>query len=408
MGKYDYDKSALRGLGVGPFLNEVKVREQHIAEASADEIRTEFNANVIAKKLHPEYQYVKISKVEELLPDAKAFTFVPDKDKGTEELAFFRAGQYISVYVKRGGTEIPVPYTIASDPKYALRDKSSYRIVLKRTPNGVLTNSLLDNWKKGDKVKISSPHGEFYYQELRDSKHVVGIAGGSGITPFLSMAHAICSGAEDFKLTIIYGSRTSDGILCKDELDKLAKSSAGKVRVVHVLSDEKKPPYEHGFITADLIKKTIGKGEFSIFVCGPAALYAFIKKEAAKLGLTPRRARFELPGYHGDPSSDEGFPAAAVGRTFNVKVLVHGKEYNLTCPSNQTLLVACLSNGIAVESRCHSGLCGWCHSRLISGDIYMPASVDGRREADKKFGWIHPCASYPISDIVMEVFPKKC
>ena len=51
------------------------------------------------------------------------------------------------------------------------------------------------------------------------------------------------------------------------------------------------------------------------------------------------------------------------------------------------------------------GGCGWGHSRLVSGGVYVPAEVDGRRVADKKFGWIHPCVSYPLSDITLEVFP---
>ncbi|HBH99517.1 MAG: 2Fe-2S iron-sulfur cluster-binding protein [Clostridia bacterium] len=60
-------------------------------------------------------------------------------------------------------------------------------------------------------------------------------------------------------------------------------------------------------------------------------------------------------------------------------------------------------NGIAAPSHCRSGECGWCHSRLVAGDVYMPTSVDGRREADKKFGYIHPCVTFPLSDLTMEV-----
>jgi len=52
------------------------------------------------------------------------------------------------------------------------------------------------------------------------------------------------------------------------------------------------------------------------------------------------------------------------------------------------------------------GHCGMCHSRLISGEYYMPETMDGRREADRKFGWIHPCCTYPLSDMEIEVFPE--
>ncbi|MGN0287944.1 MAG: 2Fe-2S iron-sulfur cluster-binding protein, partial [Atopobiaceae bacterium] len=60
-------------------------------------------------------------------------------------------------------------------------------------------------------------------------------------------------------------------------------------------------------------------------------------------------------------------------------------------------------NRIAAPSHCRSGECGWCHARLVSGQVFCPAEVDGRREADRKFGYIHPCVSFPLSDLVVEV-----
>ncbi|MBR4411168.1 MAG: 2Fe-2S iron-sulfur cluster binding domain-containing protein, partial [Firmicutes bacterium] len=63
--------------------------------------------------------------------------------------------------------------------------------------------------------------------------------------------------------------------------------------------------------------------------------------------------------------------------------------------------------GIAAPAHCRSGECGWCHSRLVSGDVYTPKSVDGRREADYIYGYIHPCCSFPLSNLVIEVSPAK-
>lgn len=59
--------------------------------------------------------------------------------------------------------------------------------------------------------------------------------------------------------------------------------------------------------------------------------------------------------------------------------------------------------GIKAPPRCRSGQCSWCHSRLVSGEVFIPDEADGRREADKKFGWIHPCCTYPLSDIKLDV-----
>ena len=64
--------------------------------------------------------------------------------------------------------------------------------------------------------------------------------------------------------------------------------------------------------------------------------------------------------------------------------------------------------GIKAPSDCRSGRCGWCHSQLLSGDVYIPESVDGRRMADKIYGYIHPCCTFPLSDVVIDVPPMPC
>lgn len=389
MSKYNYDKAALKGLGVGPFLGEVKLREAKIAEAPAEDIKSIFNANIVAKTLHPHIQNLKVVKVEED-NDAKTFTFVGNEEKGTEKVAFFRAGQYLSVVIGMDGKFSTKPYTIASAPSF-----DEYKITVKKSPNGYASEYILNNWDVGTEVMTSGPLGNFYYQELRDAKHIVAAAGGSGITPFLSMAGAVVAGLEDFDLTILYGSKTEDSIICKKELDKLVAESNGKVNVVYVLSDEEKDGYEKGFVTADLIKK-YGTGDYSLYVCGPKAMYDFLKEEVKKLDLPRRRIRFEVPG-----ESKVGAP----GEEYNLTVWARGEKYELKCKSDETLLHACEEAGIGVTTDCRSGICGWCRSRLISGEIKITEDADGRRAADKKFGWIHPCATFPLSDIEMEVFP---
>ena len=398
--KYGYDKKLLKSLSVGPFLGQVKLREKMIAEAS-DELPTSvYNANILAKKLHPHAQYAVVSAIAEH-PGAKSYTLVPNAEKGTEALAYFRAGQYVSVALDIGEAKLNKPYTIRSCPKDAL--KGSYTLTVKRTANGFASDYILDNWQVGTKVKLSGPLGEFYHQELRDAKQVVALAGGSGITPFYSMAEAIADGTEDFSLTIIYGSRTKDAILLGQELEAVAQRSGGKVKVVHVLSHEDAPGCEKGFLTAELIAKYAPEGDYSVYVCGPKAMYSFLDQELPKLGLKARRIRKELPGEYGDPTGDAAYPGSAAGKTYQVTVLIRGKSQTVACRADQTLLDALEKAGIRAPSHCRSGECGWCHSRLVSGDVYIPEDVDGRRAADKKFGWVHPCCSYPLSDVTLDV-----
>ena len=179
--KYNYDKKLLKQFSVGPFLGQVKLREKMIAQAPDTPPVSVFNANVLANKLHPHAQYAIVSKVEDH-GDAKSFTLVPDAEKGTQQLAYFRAGQYVSIALDIGQAKLNKPYSLRSGPKDARN--GSYTITVKRTAKGFASDYMLDNWTEGTKVKLSGPLGEFYYQDLRDASHVIALAGGSGITPF--------------------------------------------------------------------------------------------------------------------------------------------------------------------------------------------------------------------------------
>ena len=300
------------------------------------------------------------------------------------------------------------PYTIRSGPKDALgRENTSYTLTIKLTEPAYASKWILENWKEGDEVEISGPLGDFYYQELKDAKHVVALAGGSGITPFYSMAAAIVSGAEDFDMTILYGSRSYDGILLKDEIEELAASSNGRVKVVHVLSHDEKDGCAHGFLTAELISKYAPEGDYSVFMCGPKAMYDFCIGECKKLGLKKRRYRAEMSGDYMNVQKNEDFPAETDGREYKLTVDIRGSKRTVPCKGGESLLWAMEKAGIAAPSHCRSGECGWCHSKLVSGKVYVPEDADGRRIADKKFGWIHPCVSYPESDIEICVYPTK-
>ena len=236
----------------------------------------------------------------------------------------------------------------------------------------------------GTKLITSGPLGTYYYQGLRDARHVVALAGGSGITPFVSMAAAIADDIEDFRLTILYGNRTRESVMLKEELDAIVKRANNKVRVVHVLSDEKVRGYEHGFIDAELIKKYCGGVDYSVFCCGPAAMYEFVSGEAEKLGLPKRRVRFEVPGETLVVEKLEGFPIANKDKTFNARVHVRDEVFDVKISGGLTILRGLEAAGISVPADCRAGGCGWCHSRLISGDVFC--ARESRRMADKKFG----------------------
>ena len=379
------------------FKNMAKVREQAIQAAPAKEIKGDFAINNNAKLLHPDHQKLVVSEIIDH-PGAGAKTFVFQSAEG-KPLAYFRAGQYLSLKLQIGESFVTRPYSISSSPQWTLEGKVA--ITVRTNPGGFVADWLLENLKVGDKVIASGGEGQFYYEGLRDAKNVVALAGGSGITPFLSMAYAIRDGIEDFNLTIIFGSRTEENILFRQELDAIC-AACDKVKVVHVLSDEEKEGFDHGFITAELIQK-YAKDPYSVFICGPEAMYRFVSGEIDKLGLPGKNVRREMLGVTKKVWEQEGYPAECKDKTFRLTIHQGPKEWVVDASANEPILVAIERAGVAAPSRCRSGECGWCRSKLVSGQYFTPAENEGRRHSDVVNDYIHPCCTFALSDLVIEV-----
>ena len=369
------------------FLTE---RNQFINSAQAVlPTRTDdFGVNKVAKSIHPKEQMLVIDRIEEHSNIAKSYYF---KSEGAP-LAYFKAGQYLTFKLEIDNAVVTRSYSIASSPASALTGE--YQITVKRINDGFVSDYILDNWNAGDKVIAYAPEGNLIYNPLRDAKNIVGIAGGSGITPFLSIARAIDQGDEDCTLTLLYGCRTSDEILFKAELDQLSENNE-KINVVYVLSNSDEEGYEKGFVGADIIRKYAPEGDFSIFVCGPGGLYKFLETELPKLEKERKFIRFEV--------FSSGKKTEEEPKEYSITVINRGNETVIKASSSETVLCAFERAGIEVPARCHTGECGFCRSKLVSGKVYIPEGEDKRRIADMQFNFIHPCCCYPESDLVIRI-----
>lgn len=392
-----------KSLKAKKFFSMLPYRQKRLGSGQADLPDFSDQAMVLAKALHPKRQYLKIAKVEVRSDDCRSYTLVPDEEKGTKALAYFGAGKYLTVFETIEGMPITRAYSISSSPKDSLEGR--YVLTIKLVEGGLMSQYIFDTWEEGRSVEVSAPSGNFEYQELRDAKKVICLAGGSGITPFISMANAVADGDEDFEMTLLYGSRDTKSILFKDELDELEKK-CDKIKVIHVLSEQKsKLPKgaEKGFITAELIKKYAPADEkYSIFLCGPQQMYAFVDKELEKLNIERKYIRHEMFGEFHNPSTQEDYPDG-VPETVKITVTIQDKTYILKGSSNDSVMQTIEKFGLSVPARCRSGECGFCHSHLISGKVYVPKALEYRRLADYKFGCIHPCCSFPLTDIEINV-----
>ncbi|HOL17234.1 MAG TPA: iron-sulfur cluster-binding domain-containing protein, partial [Bacillota bacterium] len=230
---------------------------------------------------------------------------------------------------------------------------------------------------------------------------IVAIAGGSGVTPFRSMIREIAAGKLDLELLLLYGSRLADEIIFAKELEALAAKAPQKIRVEHVIS-EPAAGWDglKGFIDAALIREYAGElSGKSFFVCGPPEMYRFLQEQFAQLGLPRRQIRWELAGAVQDITAEPGYPAGARGRIFQLHLRRRGAEYTVPAAAEESILTALERAGLAPDSQCRSGECGFCRSLLTAGEVYVRPESDGRRAADRRLGFIHPCASYPLSDL---------
>ncbi len=377
------DKDPIVDVKKGLMIQDV--RRKAIDDAPNSPLPKSYKVNELAHDLHPGHIKATLIKREEIGLNSYLLTFRSLSEN--ERFPYFEAGQFISVSAKVNESIVTRPYSIFSSPMEAL--KGILSIAVGR--DGFFSSYLIDIMELGTKVIIGDPLGDFHYNSLRDKKTIFGIAGGTGVTPFISMIKAIEEGSEDFNLTLLYGVRTK-----KHLLYDFRKLKNPKIKVIVVFSDERVPGYECGFITKELISKYIPK-DSSIFMCGPDKMYSFVSNELSQLGIDKNLVRME---HNSIKSIDMENP-----HEFELKVHLRDEIYTIKAKENETILTAFERSGLCVPSKCRSGICGLCHTRLISGSYFVDSKNDHVRLADKKFRYIHPCASYPRSDMELDVPP---
>ena len=259
----------------------------------------------------------------------------------------------------------------------------------------------LENVKVGTEITAALPFGHFFYEPLRDSDHIVGIAGGSGITPFVSMAKEIAHGKLDVDLTVIYGSVKHTDIVCGEELQAAADAAPDKIRLVHVMSDDDEWDGEKGFVTEEIIRKYSPEGA-SYFFCGPPAMFFLVDKIMKDMGVPMKRFRHDAAAQP-DVKLIPGFPMDQAGKTYKITVRRGIHEDVIEAAADEPVAVALERAAIPIDTHCRGGECGYCRTQLLKGDIFVSPLNDGRRAMDKELGWFHACSAYPVSDLTIKI-----
>ncbi len=374
-------------------------RKKKINAAVCEPVKAD-HINDLARSLHPARLFLIIKEVKNETPTTKTFRLVPDADAGTASLPFFRAGQYLSFRIDIGDISVHRPYSISSSPSEALI--SGYiDITIRLKDGGIATEHIWKSWTAGTKLESSGPCGFLYYDSLRDTKDVIGITGGCGVTLFHSIIKDLLENIPDVTFTLLYGTRKPDDIVFRNELLALAEKAPDRLKVHFVCSEPDETwSGPTGFINADCIMKFVhDRKNKTFFICGPQEMYKFLEREMAALDIPQKRLRREVFGEIADIARYPGFPSEAIGKTFEINVHIGSEIKTIPAISTETIVVSMERAGLAPPAQCRSGECGFCRSLLLKGNIFVSPEADGRRLADTKFGWFHPCASYPLSDL---------
>lgn len=393
-----------KSIKVEGFLKDVggagrvtKARRESYAGASSvpdpvDPIRA------VADELHPGPKPYKVSEIRDVSPTSKTFRFEPLDG----HVPVFQSGQYVSFRMKIGDSVLSRPYSLSSAPYEARGEHPFFDVTIRRNRPYLVPDYFFEQVKPGTVLMADLPYGNFYWEPLRDSKNILAMAGGSGITPFYSMAREIAHGKmQDCRLTILYGSVKAADIVLKDELDLLEASCPG-VKVVHILSDDDAWQGEKGFLTQELIEKYAVPGCTYMF-CGPLPMYNVVHKAMQEMNVPFNRFRHDIIANPADVTALPGYPKGAETKIYQITVVRGIQEDVVPANGAEPVAVALERAGIAIDTHCRNGECGFCRSQLLSGDIFVSPNGDGRREMDKEMNWFHACSSWPLSKLKIKI-----
>lgn len=366
--------------------------EEQAGEAAEVEASAVKPMKGLVKRLHPGRVPLEVAEVIRETPTASTLRMQASQG----ELPPFRAGQYVNLFVEIEGVATSRPFSIASAP-----GRPYWDLTVRRQAGGFVSPHLLDTARPADKFESTAPAGSFYWEPLSDTDSLVFLAGGSGITPFASMARDICERGLPLEVHIIYGTRDPEDIIFLEELEELAREN-DNVRMDIVVSEpEASWTGLCGLLDAGTIGELVGPVEGKTFyICGPHAMYGLCEGALEQLGAAGRLVKKEVYGPAADVTAEPGWPGVEGEALFDVLELRTGRRAKAR--ASEPLMNALERAGIVVPAICRAGECGACRTRLVSGKVFVPPRIEMRR-VDRQAGYIHPCMSYPLEDLSIRI-----
>lgn len=311
-----------------------------------------------------------------------------------EEELRYQSGQFLTVRIPLDDDEhIARSYSLCSSPGI----DRHLKVTVKRTYRGRGSNWLCDNLRAGDELRVLAPAGVFTPAE--DDRDLVLFAGGSGITPIMSiLKSALMNGSGRVHLS--YANRTRSAVIFSRELQALQEAYPTRFSIEHWLDDE------GGMATTELVGASLSRLESidRVFVCGPGPFMDVVEAAVSESGLPRGTLRREVFVSLSDdpfaepeePVADDAASDAEPTEAVQTVVELGGQRIELMWPKTKSLVDALLAREIDVPYSCRSGECGSCACTVVGGSVDMPTS-DILAPEDIADGFILGCQARPIS-----------
>ena len=371
--------------GYGEIKQEMEICRKYGINYRAQKSR---RADVVSR-LHPRILKLRLADIILETPTTKTLRLVAREGN----LPPFQAGQYINLQVEINGVRTSRPFSISSSP----RQTAYYDVTVRKIENGFVSAYLFDDVRVGDEFTSSGPAGNFYYNPLFHGQKLVFLAGGSGVTPFMSMIREHIDLGLDREIHLFYGSQTSEELIFHSEFSDIAARRPNFH--YHPVLENVPADYEglSGMISSDLINRVLGDIKVdTYYICGLQGMYDALLPQLKALNIPARKIRHEMFGNPADITAQPGWPRE-IRKEAAFTVNVEGRK-SFAAQAGEPLLIALEKAGLIVPSLCRSGECSLCRVQLLSGKVFQPQGVL-MRESDKKYGYIHSCKSYPLEDL---------
>jgi len=350
------------------------------------------------------FHSLKIADIRRETADCVSVAF--ELTEALQEEYKYIQGQYLTLKFKVNGTEIRRSYSLCSSP---LADREM-RIAVKKVKDGLGSGFINDKLKAGDQMEVMTPMGNFYTPlSPSNKKNYVLFAGGSGITPMLSIIKTIIQAEPFSTLILFYGNRDVQSIIFKKELEDLAGINSGRFGLYHVLENPTPGTSElyTGMLSKEKVKALMDKhiqksSDNEYFICGPGPMMENVKASLQELKLDEKRIHIEYFTAVLEAVNKAEAASAGVADTFSkVTVIMDGQRTEFDLASNgNVILDQALDAGVDVPYACKGAVCCTCRAKLLEGKVKMDNNY-ALTDNEVKEGFILTCQSHPLTPVVV-------